>query len=115
MAQAKSKTTSAFDQVDAFSHLYDRGVGLVNGKPSFTADQAADEILRKGLSWGDKNADGKIDLSYSFLTDKPVLLGVPNLNSAPSGVPPVDAMGILMDLLSSASAWSIGFRVRRVD
>ncbi|MDX9678266.1 serralysin family metalloprotease [Pseudomonas zeae] len=71
MAQAKSKTTSAFDQVDAFSHLYDRGVGLVNGKPSFTADQAADEILRKGLSWGDKNADGKIDLSYSFLTDKP--------------------------------------------
>lgn len=71
MAQAKSKTTSAFDEIDTFSHLYDRGVGQVNGKPSFTADQAADEILRKGLSWGDKNADGKIDLSYSFLTDKP--------------------------------------------
>lgn len=71
MAQAKSKTSSAFDEIDTFSHLYDRGVGLVNGKPSFTADQAADEILRKGLSWGDKNADGKIDLSYTFLTEKP--------------------------------------------
>ena len=71
MAQAKSKTSSAYDQIDTFSHLYDRGVGLINGKPSFTADQAADEILRKGLSWGDKNADGKIDLSYTFLTEKP--------------------------------------------
>lgn len=71
MAQAKSKTSSAYDQIDTFSHLYDRGVGLINGKPSFAADQAADEILRKGLSWGDKNADGKIDLSYTFLTEKP--------------------------------------------
>lgn len=71
MAQAKSKTSSAYDQIDTFSHLYDRGVGLINGKPSFTADQAADEILRKSLSWGDKNADGKIDLSYTFLTEKP--------------------------------------------
>ena len=71
MAQAKSKTSSAFDEIDTFSHLYDRGVGLVNGKPSFTADQAADEILRKDLSWADKNADGKIDLSYTFLTEKP--------------------------------------------
>ena len=71
MAQAKSKTSSAYDQIDTFSHLYDRGVGLINGKPSFNADQAADEILRKGMSWGDKNADGKIDLSYTFLTEKP--------------------------------------------
>lgn len=71
MAQAKSKTSSAYDQIDTFSHLYDRGVGLINGKPSFNADQAADEILRKGLSWGDKNADGKIDLSYTFMTEKP--------------------------------------------
>ena len=71
MAQATSSTSSAYDDVNTFSHLYDRGVGLVNGKPSFTADQAADEILRKGLSWSDKNADGKIDLSYSFLTEKP--------------------------------------------
>ena len=34
MAQAKSKTSSAFDEINTFSHLYDRGVGLVNGKPS---------------------------------------------------------------------------------
>ncbi|MCU7249713.1 serralysin family metalloprotease [Pseudomonas koreensis] len=69
MLRVKSK---AYDEVDTFSHLYDRGGNAtVNGKPSFTADQAADEILRKGLSWQDKNADGKIDLSYSFLTGKP--------------------------------------------
>ena len=69
MLRVKSK---AYDEVDTFSHLYDRGGNAtVNGKPSFTADQAADEILRKGLSWQDKNADGKIDLSYSFLTEKP--------------------------------------------
>ncbi|MFJ2710256.1 serralysin family metalloprotease [Pseudomonas sp. NPDC087346] len=72
MLQATSKASSAYTAVDTFSHLYDRGGSeLVNGKPSFTADQAADEILRKNLSWGDKNADGKIDLSYTFLTDKP--------------------------------------------
>ncbi|MEN5094383.1 serralysin family metalloprotease [Pseudomonas protegens] len=64
--------STAYQQVQAFSHLYDRGGSeLVNGKPSFTADQAADSILRKGLSWHDQNGDGKIDLSYSFLTDKP--------------------------------------------
>ena len=42
--------SNAYQQVHAFSHLYDRGGSeLVNGKPSFTADQAADSILRKGL------------------------------------------------------------------
>lgn len=72
MPQASSSASTAFTTVDTFSHLYDRGGDkLVNGKPSFTADQAADEILRKGLSWGDKNADGKIDLSYNFLSEKP--------------------------------------------
>ncbi|WP_248742010.1 MULTISPECIES: serralysin family metalloprotease [unclassified Pseudomonas] len=71
MSQPSSQASSAFTAVDTFSHLYDRGTGTVNGKPSFTADQAADEILRKGMSWQDKNADGKIDLTYTFLTDKP--------------------------------------------
>ncbi len=67
-----AQASHAYQQVLAFSHLYDRGGSeLVNGKPSFTADQAADSILRKGLSWHDQNGDGKIDLSYSFLTEKP--------------------------------------------
>jgi serralysin len=72
MSQAKSQASTAYTQVDTFSHLYDRGGdALVNGKPSFTADQAADQILRKGMSWHDQTGDGKISLSYSFLTSKP--------------------------------------------
>ncbi|MBK5417365.1 serralysin family metalloprotease [Pseudomonas sp. TH31] len=72
MSQAKSRASDAYSTVDTFSHLYDRGGSvLVNGKPSFTADQAADQILRKGASWHDQNNDGKIDLSYTFLTSKP--------------------------------------------
>src|SRR5476649_814064 len=72
MSQAKSRASDAYSTVDTFSHLYDRGGSvLVNGKPSFTADQAADQILRKGASWHDQNSDGKIDLSYTFLTSKP--------------------------------------------
>ncbi|KAF2391807.1 serralysin family metalloprotease [Pseudomonas frederiksbergensis] len=72
MSQAKSRASDAYSTVDTFSHLYDRGGSvLVNGKPSFTADQAADQILRKGAFWHDQNADGKIDLSYTFLTSKP--------------------------------------------
>ncbi|QJI40686.1 serralysin family metalloprotease [Pseudomonas sp. ADAK2] len=72
MSLAKARTSDAYSTVDTFSHLYDRGgSALINGKPSFTADQAADQILRKGASWHDQNADGKIDLSYTFLTSKP--------------------------------------------
>ncbi|MDI2595286.1 serralysin family metalloprotease [Pseudomonas sp. N3-W] len=72
MSQALSQTSDAYTKVDTFSHLYDRGgSALVNGKPSFTADQAADQILRKGMSWHDKNGDSKIDLTYTFLTSKP--------------------------------------------
>ncbi len=71
-ADPAAQASNAYQQVQAFSHLYDRGGSdLVNGKPSFTADQAADSILRKNLSWHDKNGDGKIDLTYTFLTDKP--------------------------------------------
>lgn len=77
-------------------------------------------VCEQGVVWGKQSAASRCPSAppQCFLvshSDKTVLLGVPNLNSAPSGVPPVDAMGILMDLLSSASAWSIGFRVRRVD
>ncbi len=64
--------SDAYQLITAFSHAYDRGgAELVNGKPSYTADQAADQILRKNLSWHDQNGDGKIELSYSFLTREP--------------------------------------------
>lgn len=69
---AAAQGSTAFNQVNTFSHAYDRGgVDLINGKPSYTADQAAEQILRKGLSWHDQNGDGKVELSYSFMTSKP--------------------------------------------
>ncbi|MFL1501931.1 serralysin family metalloprotease [Pseudomonas sp. O64] len=76
-----SQTSKAYEQVNSFHHGYDRGGPvLVNGKPSFTADQAADELLRKGASWHDQNGDGKISLSYTFLTSKPADFN-PNLGN----------------------------------
>ncbi|KMM83649.1 hypothetical protein TU74_20985 [Pseudomonas lundensis] len=63
---AANGTSSAFTQVDNFSHFYDRGNHLVNGKPSFTVDQAADQLTRSGASWYDLNGDGVINLSYTF-------------------------------------------------
>ena len=55
--------------IDSFSHLYDRGGNLtVNGKPSFTVDQAATQLLRDGAAYQDKDGSGKIELTYTFLT-----------------------------------------------
>ncbi|RAI72583.1 serine 3-dehydrogenase [Pseudomonas fluorescens] len=70
--EASGRVSSAYSQVDAFNHLYDRGGSeLINGKPSFTADQAADSILRKNMSWVDKDGNGKIELGFSFMTSSP--------------------------------------------
>ncbi|EJM64500.1 M10 family metallopeptidase C-terminal domain-containing protein, partial [Pseudomonas sp. GM55] len=72
VVEASGRVSSAYSQVDAFNHLYDRGGSeLINGKPSFTADQAADSILRKNMSWGDKDGNGKIELGFSFMTSSP--------------------------------------------
>lgn len=61
--------SSAYNQINSFSHQYDRGGNLtVNGKPSFSVDQAATQILRDGASYKDLNGNGKIDLTYTFLT-----------------------------------------------
>ena len=63
------ESSSAYSQVDTFSHLYDRGGSeLINGKPSYTADQAATQLLRVGASWHDLDSNGNIHLTYSFLT-----------------------------------------------
>jgi serralysin len=70
--EASGQVSSAYSQVDAFNHLYDRGGSeLINGKPSFTADQAADSILRKNMSWHDKDGNGRIELGFSFMTSAP--------------------------------------------
>ncbi|WP_017905890.1 serralysin family metalloprotease [Pseudomonas asplenii] len=44
------------------------GQALLNGKPSYTSEQAAQQIIRHGHAWLDRNGDGKIDLTYSFLS-----------------------------------------------
>jgi|SRR5450830_1929739 len=71
IAAAPAQTSSAFTQVEKFSHQYDRGGnGLVNNKPSYTIDQAADSILRDGAQWRDLNNNGTVELTYKFLTAK---------------------------------------------
>ncbi|MCU1751189.1 serralysin family metalloprotease [Pseudomonas sp. 6D_7.1_Bac1] len=66
---AAADSSSEWSQIDSFSHQYDRGGDLtVNGKPSYSVDQAATQLLRDGASWHDLNGNGKIDLTYSFLT-----------------------------------------------
>ena len=61
--------SSAYNQIDSFSHQYDRGGNLtVNGKPSFSVDQAATQLLRDGAAYQDKDGSGKIELTYTILT-----------------------------------------------
>lgn len=44
--------SDAYTQVDNFLHAYARGGDeLVNGHPSYTVDQAAEQILREQASW----------------------------------------------------------------
>ena len=64
-----AQASSAYTQIDSFSHQYDRGGNLtVNGKPSFSVDQAADHLLREGAAYRDVDNNGRIDLTYTFLT-----------------------------------------------
>lgn len=57
--------------IDRFAHQYDRGGANINGKASYTVDQAADFILRDGAAWNDLNKDGTISLTYTFLNRAP--------------------------------------------
>ena len=64
-----AQASTAYSQIDSFSHLYDRGGNLtVNGKPSYSVDQAATQLLRDGAAYRDFDGNGKIDLTYTFLT-----------------------------------------------
>ena len=66
-AQSLAATSSAWNQINSFSHQYDRGGNLtVNGKPSYSVDQAATQLLRDGASWHDLDNSGKIELTYTF-------------------------------------------------
>jgi serralysin len=63
------EVSSAYSQVDTFSQLYDRGgLELINGKPSYSVDQAATQLLRDDAAYRDVDGSGKIDLTYTFLT-----------------------------------------------
>ena len=67
--QSLAASSSAWNQINSFSHQYDRGGNLtVNGKPSFSVDQAATQLLRDGAAYQDKDGSGKIELTYTFLT-----------------------------------------------
>ena len=51
--------SSAYGQINSFSHQYDRGGNLtVNGKPSYSVDQAATQLLRDGAAYQDKEGSG---------------------------------------------------------
>nr|AQY63477.1 protease precursor [Pseudomonas fluorescens] len=64
-----AQASTAYSQYDSFSHLYRRGGNLtVEGKPSYTVDQAATQLLRDGAAYRDFDGNGKIDLTYTFLT-----------------------------------------------
>ncbi|MCK0543688.1 matrixin family metalloprotease [Pseudomonas syringae pv. aptata] len=70
--QLSAATSTSFDQINAFAHQYDRGGNLtINGKPSYSVDQAADYILRDDAAWTDRDGNGIINLTYTFLTAKP--------------------------------------------
>ncbi|OSN65810.1 Metallopeptidase AprA [Pseudomonas syringae pv. actinidiae] len=44
--QLSAATSTSFDQINTFAHEYDRGGNLtINGKPSYSVDQAANFIL----------------------------------------------------------------------
>lgn len=45
----------------------DRGQGLLDGKPSFSTDQAALQIMRSGTSWGDEG----VTVTYAFRSSAP--------------------------------------------
>lgn len=63
------QTSTAYNQINSFIHQYDRGADLtVNGKPSYTVDQAAAQLTRDGGKYQDLNGNGTIELTYTFLT-----------------------------------------------
>ncbi len=69
-SSAGIQTSEDYQNLLNFSHPYDRGGFNLNGKPSYTITQAADEITRGGYYWGDNDHNGKYNFTYSFLTSE---------------------------------------------
>lgn len=61
-----SNTVTHLDRV--LHHDQRGGERTINGKPSYTVEQAADEITRDNSRWHDTNGDGKTDVTYQFRT-----------------------------------------------
>lgn len=61
-----SNTVTQLDRV--LHHDQRGGDRIINGKPSYTVQQAADEMVRDNARWHDTNNDGKTDVAYQFLT-----------------------------------------------
>lgn len=61
-----SRTVTQLDRV--LHHDQRGGERTINGKPSYTVQQAADEITRDNYRWYDTNGDGKTDVTYEFRT-----------------------------------------------
>ncbi|WP_164484656.1 M10 family metallopeptidase C-terminal domain-containing protein [Pseudomonas orientalis] len=61
--------SNTITQLDRVLHDDQRGGGrMINGKPSYTVQQAAAEITREKSRWHDTNGDGKTDITYQFRT-----------------------------------------------
>ena len=77
--EALAQPSSSFTQVDTFSHAYDRGNDLVkDGKDSYSIERAVQQLttstdsrgnVRDIAHWSDKNADGTVEVTYSFLDE----------------------------------------------
>ncbi|WP_180706327.1 serralysin family metalloprotease [Dickeya aquatica] len=66
---ASSGTSNAYNSVYDLLHYHDRGNGLtINGKTSYSIDQAAVQISRENTTWNGENVLGKsANLTFKFL------------------------------------------------
>ncbi|MEH2920299.1 serralysin family metalloprotease [Samsonia erythrinae] len=68
---------TGYSDVYDLVHYHTRGDQTINGKPSYTSDQAGEQIVRDGLTWNGTGVFGKsVNVTYSFLQ---------NVTSIPSG------------------------------
>ncbi|WP_083961037.1 MULTISPECIES: serralysin family metalloprotease [Dickeya] len=66
---ALSATSSSYDSIYGLLHYHERGNGLtINGKPSYSIDDAGVQITRENASWNGTSVFGKsANLTFKFL------------------------------------------------
>ncbi|MGM3172557.1 serralysin family metalloprotease [Dickeya lacustris] len=66
---ALSAPSSSYDSIYSLLHYHERGNGLtINGKPSYSIDDAGVQITRENVSWNGSNVFGKsANLTFKFL------------------------------------------------